>query len=112
VDWIKTPNKEDKRPYGARYVGSLVSDFHRNILYGGIYFYPKDTRSATGKLRLMYECAPLAFICEQAGGMASTGDANILDIVPTNIHQRVAIFIGNKKDVVVAEEFLQGKRKQ
>jgi len=112
VDWIKTPNKEDKRPYGARYVGSLVSDFHRNLLYGGIYFYPKDTRSATGKLRLMYECAPLAYIVEQAGGYASTGEENILDIIPANIHQRVAIFIGNKKDVLVAEEFIQGKRKQ
>jgi len=112
VDWIKTPNKEDKRPYGARYVGSLVSDFHRNLLYGGIYFYPKDTRSSTGKLRLMYECAPLAYICEQAGGLGSTGEENILDIVPTSIHQRVAIFIGNKKDVLVAEEFIQGKRKQ
>jgi len=110
VDWIKTPNKEDKRPYSARYVGSLVSDFHRNLLYGGIYFYPTDTRSSTGKLRLMYECAPLAFIAEQAGGLGSTGHENILDIVPKDIHQRVAIYIGNKKDVLIAEAFVQGKR--
>jgi len=110
VDWIKTPHKDDKRPYSARYVGSLVSDFHRNLLYGGIYFYPTDTRSTTGKLRLMYECAPLAFIAEQAGGLGSTGHENLLDIVPASIHQRVAIFIGNKKDVLIAEEFVQGKR--
>jgi len=112
VNWIKTPNKEDKRPFTARYVGSLVSDFHRNLLYGGIYFYPNEKNSTAGKLRLMYECAPLAFIAEQAGGLASTGHENILDIVPSSIHQRVSIFIGNKKEVLVAEEFVQGKRKQ
>jgi len=110
VKWIKTPNKEEKRPYTGRYVGSLVSDFHRNLLYGGIFFYPNDTKSTVGKLRLMYEAAPLAFIAEQAGGLGSTGFENILDIVPTQIHQRVPLFIGNKKDVEVAEQFLQKKR--
>lgn len=112
VDWIKTPNKEEGRPYTGRYVGSLVSDFHRNLLYGGIYFYPKDTRSSSGKLRLLYECAPLSFIAEQAGGMGSTGEENILDIVPKSIHERVAFFVGNKKDVLVAQEFVTGKRKK
>jgi len=91
-------------------VGSLVSDFHRNLLYGGIYFYPKDTKSNTGKLRLLYECGPLSFIAEQAGGWGSSGEANILDIVPKNIHERVALFIGNKSDVIAAEDFLAGKR--
>jgi len=110
VKWLKTPNKEEHRPYTARYVGSLVSDFHRNLLYGGIYFYPKDTRSSSGKLRLLYECAPLSFIAEQAGGLGSTGEENILDIVPSHIHQRVPLFIGNTSDVVTAEEFLAGKR--
>jgi len=110
VTWLKTPNKEEHRPYTSRYVGSLVSDFHRNLLYGGIFLYPKDTRSSTGKLRLMYECAPLSFIAEQAGGLGSTGEENILDIVPVNIHQRVPLFIGNKQDVIAAEEFLAGKR--
>jgi len=110
VTWLKTPNKEEHRPYTSRYVGSLVSDFHRNLLYGGIFFYPKDTRSSTGKLRLLYECAPLSFVAEHAGGLGSTGEENILDIVPTNIHQRVPLFIGTKNDVIVAEEFLAGKR--
>jgi len=110
VEWIKTPDKTDGRPYGGRYVGSLVSDFHRNLLYGGIYMYPKDTRSTSGKLRLLYECAPLTFVAEQAGGLGSTGEQNILDIQPTEIHERVPLFIGNKYDVEVAHEFLAGKR--
>jgi len=110
VQWIKTPDKSDGRPYGGRYVGSLVSDFHRNLLYGGIYLYPKDTRSSTGKLRLLYECAPLSFIAEQAGGLGSTGEANVLDLIPTDIHERIPLYIGNKYDVKVAEDFLAGKR--
>jgi len=110
VKWLKTPNKEEHRPYTSRYVGSLVSDFHRNLLYGGIFFYPKDTRSSTGKLRLLYECGPLSFIAEKAGGRGSSGSENILDIVPSDIHQRVALYIGTKSDVIAAEDFLSGKR--
>jgi len=110
VNWIKTPNKEDQRPYGGRYVGSLVSDFHRNLLYGGIYLYPKDKRSPLGKLRLLYECAPLAYVAEQAGGLGSTGEGSVLDIVPKDIHEKIPLVIGNKKDVLVAEDFIQGKR--
>jgi len=110
VDWIKTPDKVDGRPYGGRYVGSLVSDFHRNLLYGGVYMYPKDTRSSIGKLRLLYECAPLSFIAEQAGGLGSTGEQNVLDIQPKDIHERIPLFIGNKYDVMVAQDFLAGKR--
>lgn len=110
VDWVKTPDKKDGRPYGGRYVGSLVSDFHRNLLYGGIYVYPKDTRSTTGKLRLLYECAPLSFVAEQAGGKGSTGEQSVLELQPTDIHMRIPLFIGNKYDVEVAEEFLAGKR--
>jgi len=110
VSWLKTPNKEEHRPYTSRYVGSLVSDFHRNLLYGGIFFYPKDTRSSTGKLRLLYECSPLSYIADQAGGMASTGSENILDILPSHIHQRVPLFIGTKSDVIAAQDFLAGKR--
>jgi len=111
VAWIKTPNKAENRPYGGRYVGSLVSDFHRNLLYGGIYLYPKDIRSNSGKLRLLYECAPLSFVAQQAGGMGSNGEVDMLDILPTYIHQREALFIGNKSDVLVAHEFLAGTRK-
>jgi fructose-1,6-bisphosphatase I len=108
IDWIKTENKAEGRPYTGRYIGSLVSDFHRNLLYGGIFLYPKDSRSNIGKLRLLYECAPLSFIIEQAGGLGSNGDINILDIVPTSIHQREQLFIGNKSDVLIAEDFLKG----
>jgi len=111
VNWIKTENKEEGRPYAGRYVGSLVSDFHRNLLYGGIYFYPKDKKTNMGKLRLLYECAPLALIIECAGGKGSNGEENILDIQPTSIHQREALFIGNKYDVEVAEDYLAGRRK-
>eukprot|EP01126_Amoeba_proteus_P064346 TRINITY_DN899_c0_g1_i6.p1 TRINITY_DN899_c0_g1~~TRINITY_DN899_c0_g1_i6.p1 ORF type:complete len:278 (-),score=32.02 TRINITY_DN899_c0_g1_i6:122-955(-) len=110
VQWIKTENKAEGRPYTGRYVGSLVSDFHRNLLYGGIFFYPKDKRSNSGKLRLMYECAPLSLIAEQAGGMGSNGDVDILDIQPKSIHQREALFIGNKSDVIAAMDFIAGRR--
>jgi len=110
VNWIKTPNSKEGRPFTGRYVGSLVSDFHRNLLYGGIYMYPKDIKSSTGKLRLSYECCPLSFIAEQAGGVGSTGEENILDIQPKTIHDRVPLFIGNKKEVQVAQDFLAGKR--
>eukprot|EP01125_Pyxidicula_operculata_P021994 TRINITY_DN8819_c0_g1_i1.p1 TRINITY_DN8819_c0_g1~~TRINITY_DN8819_c0_g1_i1.p1 ORF type:complete len:354 (-),score=75.38 TRINITY_DN8819_c0_g1_i1:61-1089(-) len=110
VDWIKTPNSAEGRPYTSRYVGSLVSDFHRNLLYGGVYFYPKDTRSTSGKLRLMYECAPLSFIATQAGGKGSTGEEDVLDIQPKTVHDRIPLFIGNKKEVEMGELFLSGKR--
>ena len=110
VNWIKTPNNEEHRPYTARYVGSLVADFHRNLLYGGIYMYPVDPRTNSCKLRLLYECAPLAFISAKAGGSASNGQTNILDIIPVHIHQREALYIGNKLDVQIAESFLSGKK--
>ncbi|MCQ6513275.1 fructose-bisphosphatase class I, partial [Vibrio parahaemolyticus] len=81
-------------PYSARYIGSLVGDFHRTLLYGGIYGYPRDQKSKNGKLRLLYECAPMSFIVEQAGGKGSDGHQRILDIMPTEIHQRVPLYIG------------------
>lgn len=83
----------------ARYVGSLVSDFHRNLLKGGVFLYPPDTKAKNGKLRLLYEANPLAFICEQAGGAASTGDQRILEVAPTELHQRTPLIIGSKTDV-------------
>jgi fructose-1,6-bisphosphatase I len=95
-----------------RYVGSLVADFHRNLLGGGIFYYPADTRDPKkpqGKLRLLYEIAPLAFLAEQAGGAASDGTQRILDIVPTELHQRTPIFIGNKGLVALAEAFIRGE---
>lgn len=90
----------------VRYVGSLVADFHRNLLGGGLFAYPANRKSPEGKLRLLYECNPLAFICEQAGGAAIDGQRRILDIQPTSLHQRVPYFVGSKADVAIAAEML------
>ncbi len=91
------------RPYSQRYIGALAADFHRTLLQGGIYLYPGDHRQPNGKLRLLYECAPLALVAEKAGGRASTGRERILDIVPHSIHQRVPLLIGSAEDVAAAE---------
>lgn len=106
VEWLKTPSEDKRRPYSARYVGSLVADFHRTLLKGGVFAYPADKKSAGGKLRLMYEAAPLAMIAEQAGGAASSGKERVLDIAPGELHQRVPLFIGSKSDVEDALRFL------
>ena len=90
----------------VRYVGSLVADFHRNLLGGGVFVYPANAKNTNGKLRLLYECNPLAFICEQAGGLAIDGHQRILDIQPTHLHQRSPYFIGSKADVAIAAEML------
>jgi len=110
IEYLKGENKEEGRPYSARYVGSLVADIHRTLLYGGIYCYPGDSKNPLGKLRLMYEDNPLAYLVEQAGGAASDGKNRILDIVPEKLHQRTPLFIGSAEDVKIAEEFLAGKR--
>ncbi|KAK7173508.1 hypothetical protein R3I93_003356 [Phoxinus phoxinus] len=91
--------EDGSAPYGARYVGSMVADVHRTLVYGGIFLYPANVKSPKGKLRLLYECNPMAFIMEQAGGMATTGTTNILDIQPENIHQRVPVVMGSPDDV-------------
>jgi len=109
VDYLKTPDKATGRPYAGRYIGTLVADFHRNLLAGGIFMYPadsKDPRKPHGKLRLLYEAAPLAFIVEQAGGRASDGVQDIMQIQPKSLHQRVPLFIGSREDVDKAEEFI------
>ena len=82
--------------YSLRYVGSLVADFHRNLLKGGVFLYPEDKKNLNGKLRLMYEANPLAFITEKAGGIAISGENNILDIIPSSLHQRTPLILGNK----------------
>lgn len=100
----------DNKPLSSRYIGSLVADFHRNLLSGGIFYYPpdsKDPKLPTGKLRLLYEAAPLSFVCEQAGGYASNGKQRILDIVPESLHQRVPLYIGNRELVEKAEEYIR-----
>ncbi len=109
VDWLKFDDEATNRPYAARYVGSLVADFHRNLLYGGIYLYPSDTKNPNGKLRVLYEAAPLAFIAEQAGGAASDGETRIMDLAPTKLHQRTPLFLGSPLDVTDCEMFLQSK---
>ncbi|MCK0144504.1 class 1 fructose-bisphosphatase [Arenibacter sp. F26102] len=110
-DYIKYCQKEEgDRPYTSRYIGSLVSDFHRNMIKGGIYLYPKSSVAAEGKLRLLYECNPMAFIAEQAKGKASNGFDPIMDIKPTELHQRVPFFCGSRKMVEKAEEFMRASK--
>ncbi len=92
----------------VRYVGSMVADFHRNLLGGGLFAYPSNAKSPKGKLRLLYECNPLAFICEQAGGASTNGKQRTLDIQPTELHERTPIFIGSRGDVAIAQEMLAG----
>ncbi|AEE18954.1 class 1 fructose-bisphosphatase [Dokdonia sp. 4H-3-7-5] len=99
--------EKDDRPYTSRYIGSLVSDIHRNMIKGGIYMYPKSSKAANGKLRLLYECNPMAFIAEQAGGKASDGFGAILDLQPTELHERVPFFCGSKLMVEKAESFMK-----
>ncbi len=109
---LKENDSPTGRPYSLRYIGSLVADFHRNLLYGGIFLYPadyKDPRKPKAKLRLLYEAAPLAFIVEQAGGMASTGKERILDVQAMELHQKVPLIIGSKEDVLAYERFFNQK---
>ncbi len=106
-DYIKYCQKEeDDRPYTSRYIGSLVSDFHRNMIKGGIYMYPKSSVAQNGKLRLLYECNPMAYLAEQANGKASDGYRRIMEIEPTELHERVPFFCGSRKMVEKAEEFM------
>lgn len=106
-DYIKYCQMEEgDRPYTSRYIGSLVSDFHRNMIKGGIYMYPKSSKTSNGKLRLLYECNPMAFLAEQAGGLASDGFHRIMDIQPKELHERVPFFCGSKHMVEKLEEFM------
>ena len=108
--YIKYCQEEDKatqRPYTSRYIGSLVADFHRNLLKGGIYLYPSTASHPEGKLRLLYECNPMAFLAEQAGGKASDGKERILDIIPESLHQRRSFFVGNNPMVEDVENCIK-----
>ena len=106
-DYIKYCQEEKgDRPYTSRYIGSMVSDIHRNMIKGGIFIYPKSSKATNGKLRLLYECNPMAYIVEQAGGKASDGFRRILDIQPKELHQRAPFFCGSRKMVDKAEEFM------
>ncbi|HPH01005.1 MAG: class 1 fructose-bisphosphatase [Bacteroidales bacterium] len=106
IDYCKQQDKPTQRPYSARYIGSLVADFHRNLLKGGIFLYPPTAAAPNGKLRLTYECNPIAFIAEQAGGTATDGSQRILDIKPESLHQRVPFYVGSSNMVGKLQEFI------
>ncbi len=110
IEYLKEEDEATGRPYSTRYIGSLVADFHRNLLTGGVFVYPATRKHKHGKLRLMYEANPLAFICEQAGGRATDGKRRILDIRPEELHQRTPLFIGSTNDVLTAEAFENNER--
>ena len=98
--------EKNERPYTSRYIGSLVSDFHRNMIKGGIFMYPETAKNPKGKLRLLYECNPIAFICEQAGGLAVNGNKNILDIQPKSLHQRTPFYCGSEEMIKDLQNFI------
>jgi fructose-1,6-bisphosphatase I len=106
IKYCQENDESTGRPYTSRYIGSLVSDFHRNLLKGGIFLYPANKNALKGKLRLVYECNPIAFIASQAGGMASDGKQNLLELTPTSLHQRSPFYTGSKNMVMKIEEFL------
>ncbi len=106
IKYLQEEEEKTERPYSSRYIGSMVADIHRNLLYGGIFMYPADHRHKKGKLRLMYECNPMSFIVEAAGGRATNGRQRILEIKPKSLHERTPIFIGSEEDVKKVEEFM------
>jgi fructose-1,6-bisphosphatase I len=107
-DYIKYCQlEEDDRPYTSRYIGSLASDIHRNMIKGGIYLYPTSSKALKGKLRLLYECNPMAFIIEQAGGKASDGFSRVMEIIPTSLHERTAFFCGSTNMVKKLQECME-----
>lgn len=109
IQYLKQEDGATGRPYSSRYIGSLVADVHRTMLYGGIYCYPGDTKNPQGKLRLMYENNPLSYIVEQAGGASANGVIRTMDIRPTSLHERAPLFIGSGEDVRTAMKFLNGQ---
>jgi len=106
IKFCQEKDANSGRPYTSRYIGSLVSDFHRNLLMGGVFLYPPNDKMLDGKLRLVYECNPIAFIAEQAGGAASNGSEQILNIIPRSLHQRSPFYVGSKNMIKKIEEFI------
>ncbi|OMH79524.1 Fructose-1,6-bisphosphatase, cytosolic [Zancudomyces culisetae] len=106
IDFLKL-HQEGGKTYASRYIGSMVADVHRTLMSGGIFAYPVDSENTNGKLRTLYESFPMAFLCEQAGGKATTGAKRVLDIVPRSIHDRCPIFLGSKENVETVEEFFE-----
>jgi len=107
LEYCMEDDKESGRPYSHRYIGSMVADLHRTLIKGGLFMYPADNKNPNGKLRLIYECNPMSYIIEMAGGIGTTGTQSVLDVVPTELHMRVPIFIGSKKMVEKAVEMTQ-----
>ena len=110
IHYVKQIDEATDRPLNSRYIGSMVADVHRNLLYGGIFLYPASKTAPNGKLRLLYEANPMSFIVEQAGGRATNGKQRIMDLKPEKIHQRVPLFLGSTVDVKMLEDFIAGKR--
>jgi len=110
IEHLQENDPDSGRPYSARYIGSMVADVHRTLQNGGVFMYPGTAKAPAGKLRLMYEANPMAMLLEQAGGMASTGKERILDLQPTDLHQRVPLFLGSEADVKLAVEYETGVR--
>lgn len=108
VAWYKTPDSATRRPYKARYIGSLVADFHRTLVKGGIFLYPADEKNPRGKLRYLYEAAPLSLVCEEAGGASTDGEVRMLERVPQDLHERAPLFIGSRELVEAATRRLGG----
>lgn len=109
IDYLRGFDGKNDRPFSTRYVGSMVADIHRTLIYGGMFMYPADQKNPNGKLRLLYECAPMAMIMECAGGRASTGMGDILDVEPTELHQRIPLYIGAREWVDLAEDYLKAE---
>jgi fructose-1,6-bisphosphatase I len=108
VQYLKETDKSTGRPYSLRYIGTMVADAHRTLLYGGLFAYPGDVHHPGGKLRLMYECNPMAYLIEQAGGRSSDGRQSILQIQPKSLHERTPVFLGSAEDIAMCEKFLKG----
>jgi fructose-1,6-bisphosphatase I len=106
IKYCQEKDENTSRPYSSRYIGSLVSDFHRNLLIGGVFMYPQSGKAPRGKLRLVYECNPIAFIAEQAGGAASNGRERIINLLPGSLHERSPFYTGSKNMVRKIEELL------
>jgi fructose-1,6-bisphosphatase I len=110
IKYCQVEDKASQRPYTSRYIGSMVADLHRNLIKGGIFIYPNTAAAPKGKLRLVYECNPLSFVIEQAGGRATNGVSRILDLEVNELHQRSPIFIGSENMVLLAEQFISQAR--
>jgi fructose-1,6-bisphosphatase I len=109
IKWMQEEDDATGRPYTTRYIGSYISDFHRNLLKGGIFIYPLTAKNPKGKLRLMYEVNPTAFICEQAGGLATDGYSRVMERLPRALHERCPLYIGSRNLVERARAFLEGE---